>query len=196
RGRYRPLIAEPTSEVRSVKEQIPDTEPKHRLLTVVFDYFKDAPTAFEAFAARIYQMQDQRVFIDRITRGVVDGGRDAVGRYRLGLANDPVFVEFALEAKCYAPVMNGNRPAEVGVKGVSRLISRIRNRQFGVLVTTAVIGRQAYKEVREDRHPIIFLSGKDITEILTINGFNTRERVYALLQRGFPVSGVSRARHE
>jgi hypothetical protein len=58
-----------------------------------------------------------------------------------------------------------------------------------VLVTTSIIGRQAYEEVREDRHPIIFLSGKDIAEILTANGFNTRELVSALLQREFPVSG-------
>ena len=35
----------------------------------------------------------------------------------------------------------------VGVREVSRLISRIRHRQFGVLVTTSVVGRQAYEEV-------------------------------------------------
>ena len=30
----------------------------------------------------------------------VDGGRDAVGRYLLGLSDDPVYAEFSLEAKC------------------------------------------------------------------------------------------------
>jgi hypothetical protein len=45
-------------------------------------------------------MLDQRVVIDQITRASIDGGRDAIGRYVLGLNNDPVYVDFALEAKC------------------------------------------------------------------------------------------------
>ena len=77
------------------------------------------------------------------------------------------------------------------MREVSRLISRIRHRQFGVLVTTSVIGRQAYEEVREDRHPIIFISGKDITEILTKSGFNTPELVKNLLNTEFAISDKS-----
>jgi hypothetical protein len=73
------------------------------------------------------------------------------------------------------------------VKEVSRLISRIRHRQFGVLVTTSVVARQAYEEVREDRHPIIFICGRDIAEILLRNGYSTAERVDALLTSEFPV---------
>jgi hypothetical protein len=96
--------------------------------------------------------------------------------------------QFSLEAKCYRPALNGEGANAVGVREVSRLISRIRHREFGVLVTTSVVGRQAYEEVRADRHPIIFFSCKDVTDILTTNGFNTRERVTALLQREFPVT--------
>ena len=73
------------------------------------------------------------------------------------------------------------------MKEVSRLISRLRHRQFGVLVTTSVIARQAYEEVREDRHPIIFISGRDITEILIKNGYNTGDRVSGLLEDEFTV---------
>jgi hypothetical protein len=73
------------------------------------------------------------------------------------------------------------------VKEVSRLISRIRHRQFGVLVTTSLVARQAYEEVREDRHPILFISGRDIAEILIANGFNTVGRVAALLASQFEV---------
>ncbi|HDR8994577.1 TPA: restriction endonuclease, partial [Burkholderia vietnamiensis] len=153
----------------------------------VWEHFKESPIAFEAFAARIYQMTDARVIVDEITRGTIDGGRDAVGRYLLGLGEDPVYAEFSLEAKCYRPPMNGGAPNSVGVKEVSRLISRIRHRQFGVLVTTSVVARQAYEEVREDRHPIIFISGRDITEILIKNGFNTKEKVVALLKNEFKV---------
>jgi hypothetical protein len=47
---------------------------------------------------------------------------------------DRISLDFALEAKCYAPE-NG-----VGVKELSRLISRLRHRQFGILVTTSFLG--------------------------------------------------------
>ena len=135
-------------------------------------------------------MHDQRTLIDEITRAAADGGRDAVGRYLLGISDDPVYAEFSLEAKCYRPPLPGQRRNSVGVKEVSRLISRIRHRQFGVLVTTSVIGRQAYEEVRKDGHPIVFLSGKDIADILTANGFNTPVLVKAMLENEFvPMGG-------
>lgn len=186
-GKYRPLTAEPTTIIRSVEQQTPDTDLKANILSCVWKHFKDVPIAFEAFAARIYQMTDTRVIVDEITRGTIDGGRDAIGRYLLGLGDDPVYAEFSLEAKCYRPPLDGETPNTVGVKEVSRLISRIRHRQFGVLVTTSVIARQAYEEVREDRHPIVFISGRDIAEILIKNGFNSQERVAALLSSEFKI---------
>ena len=186
-GSYRPLTSESTAVIRSQEQQLPDTPLKRELLALVYDHFKETPNAFEAFAARIFRMHDQRVIIDELTRPSVDGGRDAVGRYLLGLSDDPVYAEFSLEAKCYRPPLDGEAATTVGVRDVSRLISRIRHRQFGVLVTTSVIARQAYEEVRDDRHPIIFLSAKDIADILTANGFNTLELVSTLLQGDFPV---------
>lgn len=186
-GTYNPLVAEPTTVIRSIEQQTPDTPLKASILECVWTHFQDTPITFEAFAARIYQMTDSRVIIDEITRGTIDGGRDAIGRYLLGLPDDPVYAEFSLEAKCYRPPISGVAPNTVGVKEVSRLISRIRHRQFGVLVTTSLIARQAYEEVREDRHPILFISGRDIAEILIANGFNTVERVAALLASEFQV---------
>lgn len=190
-GRYKALVSKSTTVIRSQEEQTPNTPITITILSTVWAHFKDAPHAFEAFAARIYQMHDTRVIIDQITRASVDGGRDAIGRYLLGLPDDPVYAEFSLEAKCYSPPINGGTGNTVGVREVSRLISRIRHRQFGVLVTTSVIGRQAYEEVREDRHPIIFFSGKDITEILTKSGFNTPELVKNLLNTEFAISDKS-----
>lgn len=184
-GKYRSLVAENTTVIRSVEQQTPDTPLKASILECVWSYFKNSPIAFEAFAARIYQMTDARVIIDEITRGTIDGGRDAIGRYLLGLPDDPIYADFSLEAKCYRPPINGVAPNTVGVKEVSRLISRIRHRQFGVLVTTSLIARQAYEEVREDRHPILFISGREIAEILIANGFNTIARVEALLASEF-----------
>ncbi len=75
----------------------------------------------------------------------------------------------------------------VGVKEVSRLISGIRHRQFGVLMTTSVVHKQAYQEVREDRHPIVFISGRDIADILIGAGYNTREAVTQFLHSEFSI---------
>lgn len=188
KGRYRALTSESTTVIRSQESQLPDTPDKVLILKTVWEHFKEASREFEFFAAYLFQMHDQRVIIDEITHASVDGGRDAIGRYRLGLADDPLYVEFSLEAKCYQPPLNDRKPNTVGVKEVSRLISRIRYRQFGVLVTTSVIGKRAYEEVRKDRHPIIFFCGKDIADILTKNGFNTSSRVKRMLEDKFPVT--------
>ena len=189
-GSYRALTAVSTTVIRNQEAQLPDTPVKAAILKTVWEHFRDTPRAFEAFAARLFQMHDQRTLIDEITRAAADGGRDAVGRYLLGISDDPVYAEFSLEAKCYRPPLPGQRRNSVGVKEVSRLISRIRHRQFGVLVTTSVIGRLAYEEVRKDGHPIVFLSGKDIADILTANGFNTPVLVKAMLENEFvPMGG-------
>ena len=65
------------------------------------------------------------------------------------------------------------------------MISRIRNRQFGVLVTTSAIAKQAYEEVREDKHPIFFISGADIINILIEKGINTEETLIDYLNNNF-----------
>lgn len=81
-----------------------------------------------------------------------DGGRDAVGEYLLGPRADPVAVEFALRRSAT------RRPTAWKVRETSRLISRLRHRQFGVLITTSYLDTQAYKEIREDGHPVIVLA--------------------------------------
>ncbi|WP_143046819.1 restriction endonuclease [Bradyrhizobium erythrophlei] len=157
-GRAAALASENTTIVRSTDEQRPDTSTKTAILCTVFEYFEQAPSAFEAFVARVFQMHDPRVIIDRITRGSVDGGRDAIDRYLLGLSDDPVYAEFSLEAKCYPPGFDETSPNTVGVREVSRLISRIRHRQFGVLVATSVIApkrRASGLSAAFDRHHLI-----------------------------------------
>lgn len=194
-GHYQPLKSEPTTIIRSDQEQLPDTPLKREILNAVwlhFDHEDDSEKRrrafiFERFSARIFQMHDHRVIVDEITRGVIDGGRDAVGRYLLGLTDDPVYAEFSLEAKCYQPGTEGMQANRIGVKEVSRLISRIRHRQFGVLVTTSTVSKQAYQEVREDRHPIIFIAGRDIAEILIKSGYNTKDSVNEFLNSEFAV---------
>ena len=167
-GIYTPLIAPKTIEIRGKEEQLPSNINDSKLLQSIHKYFNQFdPVTFEPFAAWIYaQTLKDKILIDKITKASSDGGRDAIGRLKLGINDDPIYVDFFLEAKCYDPDNNA-----VNTKETSRLISRIRNRQYGVIVTTSYIGKKAYKEVREDEHPIIFITGKDIINILRNMGY-------------------------
>ena len=72
-----------------------------------------------------------------------------------------------MEAKCYG------ENHSVGVREMSRLISRIRYRQFGVLITTSYVHEQAYREVIDDGHPILIVSAADIANILRRNSITS-----------------------
>jgi hypothetical protein len=120
-----------------------------------------------------------------VTRPWMDGGRDAVGHYRIGTDADGISVEFALEAKCFG-LEHG-----VGVKATSRLISRLRFRQFGIFVTTSFLDHQAYEEIRQDGHPVVVMSSGDIARLLTEKGFTTRASVSNWLAREFPMDAAS-----
>jgi hypothetical protein len=74
----------------------------------------------------------------------------------------------------------------VGVKELSRLISRIQHREFGILVTTSFLGHQAYEELRHDRHPVIVIAAVDIADILLKAGLSTPEAVGEWLNAAFP----------
>ena len=110
-----------------------------------------------------------------------DGVLDAIGRYRVGSETTYITFDCALEAKCYAMTNS------VGVRQTSRLISRLRHRQFGVLVTTSFVDLQAYKELREDGHPVVIISARDIVEILANHGLGTVAEVGDWLTREFPM---------
>ncbi len=178
-GSYEALLAPPTAKIRSREQQQPSPA-ERSLLNAVYSYFKDRPHDFEKFAADVMKMSNENVDRVDVTRPWRDGGRDAVGDYLLGPPTDRVAVEFALEAKCYAPT-NG-----VGVRETSRLISRLRHRQFGVLVTTSHLDAQAYREIREDGHPVIVMAGRDLVDVLKKSGLNTSEAVRSHLRERYP----------
>lgn len=177
---YQALEAPRNIAVRSKEQQLPKPEDVW-IVRAVYEYFAENPVEFETFAAEMWLQSDAHVASIEITRPSRDGGRDAVGEYRIGPGEDPVRLDFALEAKCYNPDGGG-----VGVLMVSRLISRIRYRQFGVLVTTAFIGVQAYQEVREDAHPIVFLAGRDLVHILKRMGVSSLPSLQEYLHLKFP----------
>lgn len=183
-GRYTPLQAERTKDHRGRDEQRPSTAQQEAVLETVYFNFEDRPTEFEYAAAGLFELMDSNVGSYEITRRTRDGGRDATGSYiiepDIGSEGDSLAVEFALEAKCYEP------GSAVGVRETSRLISRLRHRQFGVFVTTSYVGDQAYKEIKQDGHPILILSGGDIAKILIGNGLNTQDEVTNWLNGRLP----------
>jgi hypothetical protein len=159
-------MAEPV-KTRSSDLQLPLPGLQTQLVNQIREYCKDDPFLFEPLAAEIWKMSCPAPLEMEMTRRYRDGGRDAVGHMLLGPASDAIRVSFALEAKLYA---FGNR---VGVRETSRLISRLRHREFGVLVTTSALDKQAYEEVRSDQHPIIVITGRDVAEILIRQGINS-----------------------
>lgn len=184
-GVYEPLRAERTIQHRTKKEQLPTTNAGRDVIRAIHNHFKDWPVGFEACAAKIAQLMDTNFFSFYLTRPSRDGGRDAIGTYLIGQGPSAVAVEFALEAKCYG--MNNS----VGVREASRLISRLRHRQFGVLVTTSYLHDQAYREIKEDGHPVAVISARDIVEILARAGKNTSKDVSDWLCANFPIVGSS-----
>ena len=179
---YMPLRAERTIEYRSKQEQLPNSESDTSIIKVIYSHFSDSPYEFERCAAELTKLMDSRFVSYDLTRPWLDGGRDAIGQYRLGYAESSVHVEYALEAKCYA--LNN----AVGIRETSRLISRLKYRQFGVLVTTSYVHLQAYKEIIEDRHPVIILSSQDIVKILRSAGYGSASSVRAWLNANFPIN--------
>jgi hypothetical protein len=170
-GTYAPLEAPRTLDYRTPAEQTPTDLGDVDLIDAVYRHFRPDPFRFEACAIELWKMLAKESVTVTATRRTRDSGRDAFGTYSLGPAGDRIHLDFSLEAKCYAP-RNG-----CGVKETSRLISRLRHRQFGVFVTTSYVGPDPYKEIRQDGHPVVIIAGRDICEVLKQHGMTTRPAV-------------------
>ena len=172
-GKYEPLVSEDVVQIRTKQEQLPQDQAGLILIYHIYKRFQDKPTDFEPIALALWGLLSKLPMDAEVTRQAVDGGRDAFGVLRIGPTGDPLKLDFALEAKCYEP--NNS----VGVQETSRLISRLRRHHFGVLVTTSYVGKQAYEEIREDKHPVVLMTGGDIAKVLQANGFDTENKIDA-----------------
>ena len=178
-GQYRALKSTRSIEYRTKAEQLPSSAEEKEMIGAIHRFFSERPHHFERCAAALARMMLPDIAELDLTRPSRDGGRDAIGQLRLGRGAGTILVDFALEAKCNGP---GNA---VGVRDMSRLISRLRHRQFGILVTTSYVDLQAYREIKEDRHPIIVIAAADIVHLLKQNGHNDVNAVNAWLQREY-----------
>ena len=183
KGKIQVLAAPRTLEYRKKSQQIPDDISELEMLRFIHSYFEGNDSMFEHFATSVWRISDSRVSAWEVTRPTRDGGRDAIGKYRIGPDSEPITLDWALEAKRYEP-----GKTSVGVGDLSRLISRLKFRQFGILVTTSFVSDQAYKEIREDQHPIVVLAGTDIVSILKQSGITTLSSLRDWLSTYFPSS--------
>ena len=161
-----PLIAKKLPKVPDKYAQLQSDNEGLQCLDIIRTHYKNNPYGFEKCAQDLLEKMDERFQDFTLTRPWRDGGRDALGYYVIGnssRANYPLRIDCALEAKCYG------ENNSVGVREMSRLISRIRYRQFGVMMTTSYVHKQAYEEVIEDGHPILIVSATDIARILRSN---------------------------
>jgi hypothetical protein len=174
--KFAPLKSIPANAVRSKQQQIPGTQELAAYIKLVCEAHAHDPCAFERCAMELARLFMPAIRTWELTRPWRDGGRDALGIYRIGHGAGAIDVEFAMEAKCYGP-NNG-----VGVKALSRLIARLRHRQFGILVTTSYLDSQAYKELVQDGHPVVVISSGDISLKLK-ERFGSLENVRTWLQK-------------
>jgi hypothetical protein len=158
-----PLIAKKLPKIPTKYDQLQTDNEGRICLKKIREYYAKFPQGFEKCAKSILEKTDEKFQDFELTRQWRDGGRDALGHYVIspgGKANYPLRIDCALEAKCYSETNS------VGVREMSRLISRIKYRQFGVMVTTSYVHKQAYQEVIEDGHPILIISATDIAQTL------------------------------
>lgn len=186
-GPPRALRAPPTVQHRTRLQQLPPSRADMALLETIWAHFQDRPVDFERCAVELFRMSAPGVENVDVTRPSRDGGRDATGQYAIGPATDPIRLDFALEAKCYRP---GNA---VGVREIARLISRIKHREFGVLVTTSYVHEQAYREVRDDGHPVAIVAGSDLVQVLKTAALATPAALKRWLDAGYPDPTSGRA---
>jgi hypothetical protein len=184
-GSFRPLQATRSLEYRTKDEQLPTNPEGRAVVECIHKYFANDPHAFEHCAAGLVRLMMPDIASIDVTRPSRDGGRDAIGQLRIGSGASSILVDFALEAKCHA--LNSS----IGVRPMSRLISRLRHRQFGILVTTSYVDRQAYREIKEDQHPIIVLAAADIAALLKEHGYSDPAGVRAWLQSNYPLKAES-----
>jgi hypothetical protein len=181
-GRLTPLVSSRSIQHRTRAEQLPTDPGERAMITAVHSHFSDDPHGFEHCAAALVRMALPNVAMLDITRPSRDGGRDAIGKMKIGEGPGSILVDFALEAKCYGPENS------VGVKATARLISRLRHRQFGILVTTSWLHQQAYQELKEDGHPVMVIAAVDIAAILKRHAISDVDKVRAWLTSSFPAA--------
>ena len=170
-GIYDPLTCERKREPRSKENQAPQNNNESNVLKNVMEGFSDRE--FEFAAVSIVELMDPQFKDFIVTQRSRDGGRDAIGTYQVGHADHQIQLTAIVEAKLW------KENSDIGVKPMSRLISRIKHRDIGVFITTSCFNKQVQKELIDDNHPVILISGGDIARVLIANELDLPEKFFA-----------------
>lgn len=154
-GKYTPLTTPPVRVPRTKDEQLPHTKREEKVLDAVRSL---SNRQLEYFTKAMLELTDSKFFGLKVTREVVDGGRDVLGKYRVGHDDHWVSLDICAEAKHWK--------SAIGVGEMMRLISRLKHRDFGVFVTTSHFNNGVQKELIADGHPVVLVSGGDLARIL------------------------------
>ena len=92
-----------------------------------------------------------------------------------------------MEAKCYTPGIGTRKRKSIGVKEILKMLSRLDNRRFGVLVTTSVVTKQAYEAFRKQNHPVVCITGADIIDVLISNNIDSIAQLTDWLSDNYPI---------
>ena len=164
-------IDRPSITVKIKEEQLPTNRDDLKIIKTIKEFFSGNEADFEICAVEIFKYYSDYPTVETVSKISGDGGKDAEGIIKFGKLDETVDIDYALEAKCYG-IDNS-----CGSKEVSRLISRIRQKMVGVFVTTSFINPNTLKEVKEDNHPVIFITAIDIVDILKERDIVTKESV-------------------
>jgi len=108
-GRHHDALISTRIEYRSRAEQIPADLTGRQILERIRAHFAAKPTRFEYLAAHLRQVADGHVGSYEVTRASVDGGRDAIGEYRIGPPSDPVAVHLRPGSQALRPLRQRSR---------------------------------------------------------------------------------------
>lgn len=170
-GIYKAMECKSETNPRTKLDQLPGSEEEVRILEYLFNSLSDRQ--FEYVAAEIVRLLDPAFKDLLVTQATKDGGRDVIGKYYLGHAGHQIRLSVYVEAKKW------KIDSSVGVKPMMRLISRLKHRDIGVFITTSFFDQQIQKELIEDGHPVMLISGGDIARLLIKSDLSDRESLCA-----------------
>jgi hypothetical protein len=149
------------------------------LLDLVYQHFKDRPDDFEQFAADLWRVSEPNVDKIDVTRPWRDGGRDAIGKTCLVPMPTPL------------PSSSPWRPSA----RAHQQRRRERDKPTHLAAPAPPIRRpghyplpryQAYREIREDGHPVVVLAGRDVIERLKDRGLDNITAIRQHLHDAYP----------
>jgi len=162
-GIYQPLQAKNEFVARSKEIQLPTNEEEENILKILLTEFNDRD--FEFASKDIIQFLNPNFRNLSVTAQTQDGGMDVIGKYYIGHDQHEIILDLIAEAKFYNP-----QSSYIDGDVMKRLISRLKETDIGIFITTSYFSVPLQKELNEDKRPILLISGGDIARILIKNG--------------------------